>query len=106
MKKFYLFFSALLISSATFSQWTLLNSGVDNTLRSPYFINGYTGIVVGEPLLGLGDAIILKTTDGGLTWVTKISGTTNALRAVHFIDSVTGFACGFAGTLLKTTDVG
>jgi photosystem II stability/assembly factor-like uncharacterized protein len=106
MKKFYLFFSALLISSATFSQWTLLNSGVTNTLRSPYFINGYTGITVGEPLLGLGDAIILKTTDGGLTWVTKISGTTNALRAVHFIDSVTGFACGFAGTLLKTTDVG
>ncbi len=102
MKKFYLFLSTLCISSVTFSQWSDLNSGVSNTLRSAYFISGYTGVVVGEPE-GLAEAIILKTTDGGETWVSKASGTTNALRGVHFIDSLTGFACGFAGTLLKTT---
>jgi hypothetical protein len=86
-----------------FSQWTLLNSGVTNTLRAPFFINADVGIIVGEPIAP-DQAVILKTTDGGLTWASKVSGTTNALRGVQFIDNATGFAVGFTGTILKTID--
>jgi photosystem II stability/assembly factor-like uncharacterized protein len=106
MKKMYItliLLNCVLVSA--FGQWTTLNSGVTNTLRSPYFINGHDGIVVGEAIAP-DQAIILKTTDGGATWVSKISGTTNALRAVHFIDDNTGFAVGFVGTILKTADGG
>lgn len=88
-----------------FSQWSILSSGVTNTLRAPYFTSDNVGYIVGEPLAPA-QAIILKTTDGGLTWASKTSGTTNALRAVHFTDANTGYAVGFTGTILKTTNAG
>ncbi|MEO6167337.1 MAG: YCF48-related protein [Chitinophagales bacterium] len=88
-----------------FSQWSVLNSGVTNTLRSPFFTNSTTGYVVGEAIAPA-EAIILKTTDGGNNWVSKPSGTLNALRGVHFIDDNTGIAVGFTGTILRTTNAG
>lgn len=100
-----LFLVAFVSQLPAMAQWSVLTSGVTNTLRAPYFTNSKTGYVVGEPIAP-GQAVILKTTDGGTTWVSKVSGTTNALRAVHFIDDNTGFAVGFAGTILKTTNAG
>lgn len=93
------------ITTPSIAQWNLLNSGVTNTLRAPYFINPNVGVIVGEPIAP-DEAIILKTTDGGLTWVSKPSGTVNALRGVQFIDNNTGFAVGFTGTILKTSNGG
>src|SRR4030095_4631658 len=95
----------LVMCVPAYAQWTILTSGVTNTLRAPYFIDENTGVVVGEPIAP-DEAPILKTTDGGVTWVPKVSGTLNALRGVHFIDDNTGYAVGFLGTILKTEDGG
>ena len=49
---------------------------------------------------------ILKTNDGGNTWVIKNSGITDDLFTMHFIDANNGFAAGDMGKIIKTTDGG
>src|SRR6266851_813998 len=49
---------------------------------------------------------ILRTTDGGATWMAQTSGTTNNLRGVSFVDANTGTAVGAGETILRTTDGG
>jgi len=69
-----------------------------------YFINATTGIIVGGTS-SIG-SLIMKTTDGGATWVSKTVATTNILYDVEFIDANNGIACGAAGTVVRTTDGG
>jgi photosystem II stability/assembly factor-like uncharacterized protein len=59
-----------------------------------------TGTAVGA------DGTILRTTDGGSTWITQTSGTTNYLIGVSFTDAMTGTAVGADGTILRTTTGG
>ncbi len=49
---------------------------------------------------------ILRTTDGGSTWVMQNSGVTLPLLAVYAVDSLIGYASGIGGTILKTTNAG
>src|SRR5207249_11370738 len=55
---------------------------------------------------------ILRTTDGGNSWVPQSSGTGNTLFGIAFIDTNTatavGGACGIGGesTIVRTTDGG
>lgn len=49
---------------------------------------------------------VVRTTDGGTTWVTQSSGTTNRLRGVSFTDANAGTAVGDFGTIVRTTDGG
>jgi photosystem II stability/assembly factor-like uncharacterized protein len=51
--------------------------------------------------VGLG-GIILKTTDGGTTWVTQNSGTANNLLSVAAVDANTAWVVGSDGLILKT----
>jgi photosystem II stability/assembly factor-like uncharacterized protein len=50
--------------------------------------------------------IILKTNDGGQTWLPQTSGTDVALFEVFFIDAERGWIVGDRGTILKTTTGG
>ncbi|MBK8551622.1 MAG: T9SS type A sorting domain-containing protein [Ignavibacteria bacterium] len=52
------------------------------------------------------DGVILKTTDGGVTWDQQISNSTESLQALFFPDARTGYMVGSGGTFLKTTDGG
>ena len=64
-------------------------------------VDATTGYVVGNA------GIILKTTDGGATWVAQTSGSTEELRSISFpVDATTGYIAGKKGTILKTTDGG
>ncbi len=56
----------------------------------------------------MGDSgTILKTVDGGASWLAQASGTAKHLRAVLFpADATTGYAVGDTGTILKTVDGG
>ena len=49
---------------------------------------------------------ILKTIDGGSTWITLSSGTLKMLYSVYFTDANTGYIVGDVGTILTTTDGG
>jgi hypothetical protein len=50
--------------------------------------------------------MILKTTDGGITWNKLSFETPQALYSVFFIDDNTGYAVGYVGTAIRTTDGG
>lgn len=52
------------------------------------------------------DGTILRTTDGGATWVPQSSGTQEDLRSVAFVGPSFGVAVGSGGTILRTTDAG
>ena len=49
---------------------------------------------------------ILRTTNGGTTWVLQSSGTTETLNGVSFTDSDNGTVVGNGGTILRTTTGG
>jgi photosystem II stability/assembly factor-like uncharacterized protein len=53
----------------------------------------------------VGYGIILRSTDGGLTWT--ISETTGDFyRSMHFPTNTIGYIAGYSGSILKTTDAG
>lgn len=103
MKTLISLFSIVLCLSYGKAQWIELDPGVD----VPYFSDVYAitpdiVVVVGA------NGTILKTTDGGETWLQKNSGTDLNLGQVHFVTSEIGYviSSGFESILLKTTDGG
>jgi hypothetical protein len=64
-------------------------------------LDALTGYAVGQV------GAILKTTNGGVTWVSQTLMTTYNLLSVDFpLNVSTGYAVGGYGTILKTTDGG
>ena len=84
------------------AQWTKVSTGVTNKLNSLFFITQDTGWVVGDATLS---APILKTVNGGNTWVLQNSNTLQNLQTVYFVNVNIGFAAG-EQVLLKTNDGG
>jgi photosystem II stability/assembly factor-like uncharacterized protein len=79
--------------------WTLLPTGVTETLSAVFFIDTQTGWVLG------GGGTVLHSTDGGQSWQSQDSGTTQRLRDAHFVDVDHGWAIA-ANQILRTTDGG
>ena len=52
------------------------------------------------------NGIIVKSTDGGASWVQQTSGTSVILFGIAFADEFTGYAVGENGTILKTVTGG
>src|SRR5580700_299547 len=60
-----------------------------------------------ESMFAVGDnGTIVRTMDGGATWVQISSGTNAALNGASFAEANTGIAVGSAGAILRTTDGG
>ncbi len=91
----------VLFSSLLFAGWSAQTSGVTTDLNSVSFPEGtQVGYAVGE------GGVILKTTDGGTSWVPQTSGTERGLYAVSFENNSTGVAVGKSGTAIRTADGG
>lgn len=91
----------LLIPTNSYCQiWSSLVSGTPNHLVAVSAINIDTCYVAGS------SGTILKTTDGGLTWINQPTPTSQTLYGMDFINSNNGFAVGDNGALLKTTNGG
>ncbi len=78
-----------------------------------HFVNADTGYVVGETDPGsnpCGLGIIIKTTDGGATWLTLASGLASPVRDLFVLDKDTVFVCGGAeqtsGRIARSYDGG
>src|SRR2546423_46327 len=71
-----------------------------NTLEAVKFIDANTGIAVGEK------GTILRTTDGGATWIFHSIGTSVSLQGVSFTGASTGTVVGSGGAIFRTTDGG
>jgi len=71
-----------------------------NDIEDISFIDASTGWAVGDA------GQILKTTDGGVSWVNQASHVTERLTLVRFATATVGWVLGYNGTILKTTDAG
>jgi photosystem II stability/assembly factor-like uncharacterized protein len=82
-------------AGTTWSEVTTFAEG----LRDAYFVNSLIGYAVGEK------GSIIKTIDGGLTWIDKPFPTLQDLTTTYFINNNIGFVGG-ADILHKTIDGG
>ena len=91
----------LVKTTNAFSTWTTISLPY-TVFNSVYFISIDTGYIVGDY------GLILKTTDGGVTWNTQISGTNGLLSQVLFTNSQNGYICGYNinGLILRTVQGG
>lgn len=71
-----------------------------NAIADITFVDANTGWAVGDA------GQILKTIDGGSTWVPQVSHVTKRLTHVRFANSTTGWIVGTDGTILKSVDAG
>jgi len=106
MKNLYYLLTLLILLIAAFKLnaqegWYHQMSGTEQPLYGIYFSDVSTGTAVG--IYGT----ILRTTDGGKTWVEQNNGGNNShLFDVAFINSDKGVVVGILGTILRTTDGG
>jgi photosystem II stability/assembly factor-like uncharacterized protein len=86
--------------------WTTVTLPTPKWLRNIFFLNATTGWAVGD------DGMIIKTTDGGNTWVQQTSNlpALYTIWGIHFVDATTGYAAGnYQGStrfFMKSTDGG
>jgi len=101
MRTYLIFFFVLLFSYSIVAQkWQYLNQEpTGNQLNDILSMDENVWFAVGE--LGT----ILKTTDGGETWIHLNSGTTKDLHSIFFQDSQVGYVVG-GNEILKTVDGG
>ncbi|MBC6949390.1 PKD domain-containing protein [candidate division KSB1 bacterium] len=87
--------------------WYLGESGADGFPEAIYFVDERIGWIVGGR--GMGEPrgeVILKTIDGGNTWISQSSGLSGGLNSIHVIDAKKAWAAGDDGKLIKTVDGG
>lgn len=102
MKKKIIFFLLWVLYFNCYSQWEELN--VPNT-SATYFSDVYA--ITPDIVFVIGNnGTILKTTDGGVTWITKPSSTTLNLVKVQFPTQNVGYVVATNGKLLKTINAG
>ena len=104
MKKLSILLFFCFIQFFASAQWTQLNSGTNANLKGVFFINSDTGFAVGWHFNNA-NGIVLKTTNGGLTWDSIDYGLSNNVYDVSFVNDQVGFICG-EGFISKTTDQG
>lgn len=90
--------------------WQTITSPWAVHQNAVYFVNANTGFIVGGYLNSpYPFRIIIKTTNGGTTWVNNHQANSAGLLDVHFVNSQTGYAVGGydpGGLILKTTNTG
>ncbi len=100
MKIFFVFLFITTIVATGYTQWQKLPVGTDSDLFDLYFITPDLGWVVGK------GSTILKTIDGGNTWIAQQSQIHGDYSAVFFVDENSGWVGGYHGILFKTSDGG
>lgn len=103
MKHLFLFLIILTITQNLSAQWSVLNSTTTNNLRDVEFLNENYGIAVGN------SGTILKTVDGGTTWVNLNFSSPEDLNSVALTGTDTIYAAGtgsFGPTVYRSTDAG
>lgn len=91
------------------SSWELLSltgNAAGRNFNGVHFFNEQTGIIVGGNESNDAIQTILKTTDGGVNWTVISDNIGPWLKDVYFVDELIGYACGDAGTILKTINGG
>lgn len=109
MKKILFVLVGLFFQHMASAQWQSLPPPFAAKLYSISFVDENTGFISGEN--GNQDAIMIKTTNGGLSWsLTFFDEDVMALSAVCFVNSEIGYTAGYFGaintSIFKTADGG
>ncbi len=80
--------------------FTQVPSGVTTPLNEVYFASNDVGYIAGE------GGVVLKTTDGGESWLPQHTGTQNGLRTLFFRNEYEGWMAGAGVSVLKTENGG
>lgn len=80
--------------------FTQIPSGVTTPLNDIYFPTPSVGYIAGE------GGVILKSTDGGESWLPQHTSTQNGLRTMYFKDEAEGWIAGAGVSILKTENGG
>ena len=91
-------------SAADTAVWELRNAGAFNQLSGVHFPQEPIGFAVGYSSTGAG--LILRSDDGGASWVTQGAHASGRLKDVFFVDAQRGWAVGEAGTIVHTATGG
>lgn len=94
MRYYLLALSLLLVSSTQciIAQWNNQNGGTSVNLHDVVMIDSLSAVCVGD------GELILRTSDGGISWTSVFSGASNkGLHAVSFFNKTIGFVGGDAG---------
>lgn len=76
-------------------------------LNDVFFLNQEIGYIVGREISpGNFYELILKSTDGGVSWIKQDKHIASELNSVFFLNDTVGWASGINGTLLRTTNGG
>ncbi len=76
-------------------------------LNDIFFLNQEIGYIVGREISpGNFYELILKSTDGGVSWIKQDKHIASELNCVFFLNDTLGWASGINGTLLRTTNGG
>jgi photosystem II stability/assembly factor-like uncharacterized protein len=78
--------------------WNQQDGGF-STLYGVYAIDANTAVAVGN-------AVIMRTTDGGTNWTQVVQNFDELYRTVTFVDAQNGVVGGIGGVILRTTDGG
>jgi hypothetical protein len=73
--------------------------GPSHSFSSIHFTDSQNGWICGGNNT---DASIIRTSDGGLTWIAENPGTTDFLYGIYLTDSTHGWAVGFNGNIVST----
>lgn len=93
------------------TNWTIQNSGTFNNIEDIFFLNERLGWAVTYNIFPVAPdflgTLMLRTTDGGNTWLNSMYPDTNLyLSCIFFVDSLKGFMGGVNSTILMTTNNG
>jgi photosystem II stability/assembly factor-like uncharacterized protein len=89
----------ILKSENSGSNWTINTTISIPYLRSVHFINGLTGWISSQ-------SKILKTTDGGNTWINYNISNSWTLETIFFLNEHVGYTAGHWGRIFKTINGG
>ena len=84
--------------------WIMVHETPGGTISDITYGDGNTGIAVGGTETG--SSLILRTSDGGLTWDNVVHSGTTLLTAAIMIEPQVGYAVGLLGQILKTINGG
>lgn len=108
MKKFLQLLSFACLSLTVNAQWRQANP-YGGQINDIVFPDRKTGFACGQST-GQGNCSgttsILRTIDGGETWIRMNTGSTYVMNKLQFLDAFTGWALGATSTVIKTTDGG
>ncbi|MEM9821423.1 MAG: hypothetical protein AAF985_10140 [Bacteroidota bacterium] len=105
---FYSNHKGVIVGGAAFQDGFILLLGADySVVAIDSFENEISTVTFSDEntVHALGYGIVLRSTDGGLTWE-RNEVKSDFYRSVHFPSANVGYAVGYVGTILKTTDAG